>query len=515
MNTALSTTISIVFLTVLIFGCNNQNRTYMQYYMIDSIEELKSEIVRAFNENNPSIINNLTNKDGMNSNWANEQLREKSKRLTEIFKTFKIVDVEIKSSEVYTPPVDISSGIWKGKGYVSNYKEKWWAVIHAEEKDTDPGEEPGILELYFPVIEIDGKFGFSGVVSAEKPTVRTSEISINHTQSVGAAKGNNAIIFGPSDGQDYTVSLGGDEQILMKWIPSGTFMLGSTAEEREWAVGNVGQSNMGWLGYEGASPRRCHIDNGFWIGQTEVTVGQWKEFIDNTDYKTDAERLGMTWGWGSNVLWQLVKNKSWRDPNWYGVTVCDDYPAVCISWNDARVFCYWLTKKERKAGRLPDNLEYRLPGEAEWEYAARGGRGRTRFWWGNSLEDGEGRLNGASNDDLGYKDHCWFLRYGWSDGYAWAAPVDSYGVKGRNDFGLADMLGNVSELCYDWYDDDGAQTRIINFRSAKDYYHYRVCRGGSFDYEPGRLRCAYRGKSLPTDSASNRGFRVCLGAVVE
>jgi formylglycine-generating enzyme required for sulfatase activity len=101
--------------------------------------------------------------------------------------------------------------------------------------------------------------------------------------------------------------------------------------------------------------------------------------------------------------------------------------------------CEWLNEREAKAGRLPTGYKVRLPAEAEWEYACRAGT-RTKFWWGETKEGGARRLNWSGS----------------SDGFEFVSPVDHYGERGRNQFGLADMLGNVCEWCLDGYDEAGA-----------------------------------------------------------
>jgi len=310
-------------------------------------------------------------------------------------------------------------------------------------------------------------------------------------------------------GDVMTVDLGGGVKMEMVWIPPGEFLLGSTTDQRKWAAGSEGKGDLGWYDDEGEDPRRCRIERGFWLGRTEVTVGQWKRFIAETGYKTDAEKRGEAWtpDWKGDGQWKWMKGKSWRDPNF---AQDDDHPVVCISWNDATAFCKWLTERERKAGRLPSGYEYRLPGEAEWEYACRGGRkDASKFWWGEDWRSAEGRLNCAANDVFPDGSR-WSLREErWEDGYVFTSPVDAYGSPGRNGYGLADMLGNVWEWCYDWYDSSGASC-TIRMESGE----YRVLRGGSFGDIPGLVRCAYRNRFFPTIPRADSGARLCCAVSV-
>jgi formylglycine-generating enzyme required for sulfatase activity len=315
------------------------------------------------------------------------------------------------------------------------------------------------------------------------------------------------VYLGHPEGVDWDVDLGGGVTLSLKWIPAGEFNMGSTAAEREWAVGAEGQGKPEFLTDE-RDPVRVRIARGFWLGKTEVTVGQWRRFIaDTPGFQSDAEKMGKAWCAQPGQPWGLMDGKSWRDPNWWGVALRDDHPAACITWNDTLAFHAWL---KRKIGDdMPIGMTARLPGEAEWEYACRGGREGTKFWWGDRLEDGRGRLNGASDDDLGNNTKSWSAKYTWSDGYAWASPVDSFGTKGRNGFGLADMLGNVWEWCYDGYDTSGPHATIWTESTSR-----RVVRGGSFGNLPGNLRCAGRGWSGPSRPGADLGFRVCVGSSV-
>jgi len=318
----------------------------------------------------------------------------------------------------------------------------------------------------------------------------------------------------PAKGATKQVDLGGGVTLEVVYIPPGEFMIGSTSKEREWATGPEGGTGRAAGGdgrerYEG-DPRRTRIKDGFWMGRTELTVGQWRRFVEETGYITDAEKgaLAAWFDWKAKK-WQMAGGKGWRDPS-YGFPVQDNHPVACVSWNDARAFCQWLTKKERAAGRLPDGHEYRLPAEAEWEYACRGGRTSTIFWWGNDLKDGAGRLNIATDDPLpGNKEILPSQKAPWRDGFVMVSPVDHYGEKGRNGFGLADMLGNVWEICLDHFDPQGAHEEV--YFVEKD--PHPVCRGVSFMARPGAARCAVRlGLSSPSYSDSRDGFRLCLGA---
>jgi formylglycine-generating enzyme required for sulfatase activity len=287
-------------------------------------------------------------------------------------------------------------------------------------------------------------------------------------------------------GQPFVSSIG----MELLYIPPGEFLMGSTKGEQAWAAQNGSSENV--VRQEGEQPRKTMIKEGFWLGRTEVTVGQWKAFVMATGYKTDAEKKG----YADHALqigrpWGRVDGLSWRDPG-FGSAPQDRDAVSCISWNDAVAFCEWLTEQERKAGRLALGQVVRLPTEAEWEYACRAGR-QTKFWWGESQEDSKGRLNWSGKDD----------------GFEFLAPVDSYGERGRNGFGLADMLGNVYEWCLDEFDEKQAHEECYKGNSGM-----RVLRGGSFLYGPAVDRCAFRHANPPDRSVSFYGFRVAVGVDV-
>lgn len=295
--------------------------------------------------------------------------------------------------------------------------------------------------------------------------------------------------------------------LTMKWIPPGTFMMGSTEAERDWAADpNGGKGEASWFTDE-RDPVEVRIENGFWMGQTTITRAMFRQFVEAENYRTEAERVGKAWTYNLEAgKWEETNGVSWRNP---GFEQQANHPAVCVTWNDAMAFCDWLTRTQRAADGIPDGYEYRLPGEAEWEYAARGGRReRTWFWWGDNFADGRGRLNGAGADRFPNGSQ-WIRRYDWQDGFAFTSPVDHYGVRGRNGFGLADMAGNVREWCYDGFDGSGPHPTIWEGDTS-----WRVLRGGSFELPPGELRCAPRDWRPPSRPYATGGFRVVLAPVV-
>ncbi|MEZ5951292.1 MAG: SUMF1/EgtB/PvdO family nonheme iron enzyme [Planctomycetaceae bacterium] len=330
----------------------------------------------------------------------------------------------------------------------------------------------------------------------------------------------------PNQGEARRVDLGDGVSLDVVFLPPGKFMMGSSPEEKAWATGPEGGATPGTVreSYEGEAPRPMRVAEGFWIGRTEVTVGQFRRFVQETGYLTDAEQPEGTshcydpdWvmvAIGPPHPWVAMPNKSWRDPN-FPFPVQEHHPVVSVSWNDGRAFCRWLTERERKAGRLPLGLEFRLPTEAEWEYACRGGSQESwRFWWGNDFMEGEGRLNISAVDFLPGRNKIWPLANApWSDGYAFVSPVDHYGERGRNGFGLADMCGGVWEIVLDHFDPTEGHQELHGVTAPATLADIRpVCRGGNYFDVPGNARCAVRlGLRGASYSDSRDGFRICLG----
>ena len=332
-----------------------------------------------------------------------------------------------------------------------------------------------------------------------------------------------SIFANAADPETKSVDLGGEVALELVKLPPGEFLMGSTAEEKAWATGIEGGATPGTTreSFEGEAPRPMRVKEAFWMGRTEVTMGQFRRFAEESGYLTDAEKQGGAphcfdpewtgYRFTTGVVhpWKATEGKSWRDPG-FPHALREDFPVVCVSWNDARSFGEWLTKREREAGRLPDGLVYRLPTEAEWEYACRGGSKESHsFWWGNEIEEGEGRINFSSIDFLPGRTRTWPLaKVPWSDGFAFVSPADHYGERGRNGFGLADTCGGVWEIVLDHFDPTGGHEEVLfaieNVRP--------VCRGGNYFDVPGNARCAVRlGLRGPEYSDSRDGFRIALG----
>jgi serine/threonine-protein kinase len=242
----------------------------------------------------------------------------------------------------------------------------------------------------------------------------------------------------------------------------------------------------------GQFKQRVVISKPFWIGRTEVTVGQWKAFVEATHYVTDAEKpddksdravVSLT---PEPAMGGPAEGRNWHDPRKDFVQL-DTHAVGWISWNDAVAFCRWLTEREHQEGRLAAGLRVRLPTEAEWEYACRAGMA-TRFWWGDDPEDSQGRLNlGKVRDEFPY-----------------VATVDHYGARGRNHFGLADMLANVRELCLDGCDPAGAHASLWGANADK-----HMTRGGCLARDIKAAHCAGRDPIGATGRQACTGFRIC------
>jgi formylglycine-generating enzyme len=277
-------------------------------------------------------------------------------------------------------------------------------------------------------------------------------------------------------------------------LPGGTFLMGTDYKDA--------------FPQDGEGPVRAVLLDPFCIDRYPVTNALFRKFIEATGYRTEAERFGWSFVFWSHIprarfenlvedtvalapWWCKVRGAKWDAPEGPGSTVIgrECYPVVHVSWNDAKSFCEWSGQ--------------RLPSEAEWEYAARGGLEQKLYPWGDKLRpDGEYRCN------------IWQGKFPTldtaEDGYAGTCPVDAFPP---NDFGLYSVTGNTWEWCADWFDAEFHRSSDCNNPKGPPNGIARVMKGGSFLCHKSycnRYRVAARSSNTPDSSTTNIGFRCAL-----
>lgn len=285
-------------------------------------------------------------------------------------------------------------------------------------------------------------------------------------------------------------------------ISAGEFLMGSVESSEELAKVFGSEVSPPLINAEHPA-HRVQISKAFYLGMYEVTVGQFRRFVDETGYQTMAERdprLGRGWNAATGTL-ERGAQFTWRSP---GFEQTDDHPVINLHWKDARNFCLWLRKKEWR--------QYRLPTEAEWEYACRAGT-TTRYWGGNDPEK-LAEIANLADATAKAKFPDWPSTIRASDGYAFTAPVGKFRP---NPFGLFDMHGNAAEWCDDLYDANyyshwayASQPQAID-PAGPTTGTLHVARGGSWRNDALQLRSASRLAWLHRLGAyESTGFRVAL-----
>jgi formylglycine-generating enzyme required for sulfatase activity len=287
------------------------------------------------------------------------------------------------------------------------------------------------------------------------------------------------------DGPDYP------EMIL---IPPGQYLRGAPHQEEEQL--GVPLEHRG----RSAPQRLVTIQQPFWLGRFPVTRAEFASFANNTDYKSPDVILTLEPNAGGDWAWEERTGRGWRSP---GFDQNDNHPVVCISYNDALSYIAWLNARTTGG--------YRLPTEAEWEYAARAGTATARFW-GDQIDQGHRFANmadqslkrhlGRSAADRQFTDG--------DDGFAFTAPVGAFQA---NAFGLHDMIGNVWEWCADpWHDNYYGAPDNGAVWATGDSYGTRVIRGGSWFNDPWVVRVSYRDGNAPGYHGTDCGFRLARDA---
>ncbi len=271
--------------------------------------------------------------------------------------------------------------------------------------------------------------------------------------------------------------------LTMILIPPGEFTMGTTEADFKTLSALIPNTDELNTVNNERPPRHVRLRKPFWIGQTEITVGQFRQFADDTGHKTDAEKSA---GYGVvNDQWVLQSGFSWRNTGEQPLT--DEHPASNLSWNDAVALCEWLTSRESNGGK---SAKYRLPTEAEWEYACRAGADTPWFFGSDPTRLADYAI---TNTNASNRHH----------------PVKS---RQPNPFGLFDLYGNESEWCQDFVAPYTVNdSELLDPTGPSNPYPgvgtERVQRGGSFNFPFHRQRSAARDGCSP-DAPRHGGVRV-------
>lgn len=315
-----------------------------------------------------------------------------------------------------------------------------------------------------------------------------------------------------------TVSAFGEEPLVpkvatnsigMKFvrIPAGEFQMGTSAspDELKKTFPLYEKDRYGEDRLELADERpqhRVRITKPFYMGQHEVTVGQFRRFVE-TGY-TPESIADKTGGYGYDPQRKVLPDRgeafagrdprySWLNPGWKQT---DDHPVVNVTWNDAVAMCKWLSEKEGQ--------KYRLPTEAEWEYCCRAGS-QTYFSTGNDTEavakvanvyDADAIKNWPQWPEYAAKSH---------DGFEFTSPIGSFAP---NAFGLYDMHGNVWEWTADYYDENYYKNSPTNDPQGPADGSVRVRRGGSWHTWPFYVRSGFRNVNSESTRYTLQGMRL-------
>lgn len=298
------------------------------------------------------------------------------------------------------------------------------------------------------------------------------------------------------DAKTITNSIG----MKMVLIPAGEFMMGSshTTEVEKAAlkryIPNYKPERFVDLFEDEYPQHHVRITQPFYLGATHVTLGQFRRFVKDAVYEADVEKNKINaWGFDTSTGQSAFgKQYSWQN---VGFQQTDDHPVMNVSWKDAVAFCRWLSRKE--------GVTYRLPTEAEWEYACRAGT-TSRYYNGDDPE----KLTQAANiADASVK--AKYPKFNGtlnaSDGYVYTSPVRMFKP---NAFGLYDMHGNAMQWCADWYSADYYGKSPKDDPIGPNSGELRVLRGGAWVYWPGAARSANRTKLPPDEFNFFTGFRV-------
>jgi len=364
--------------------------------------------------------------------------------------------------------------------------DKYFKQTHGELRDvlvaelskslaeqTAAGELDGALEIrsavsYFSKMKL-------GEVTVESAEATTTEVKPAEKAVAKPAEKTRA------DKSKLTNSIG----MKLQLIPPGEFLMGSETES------DALVKAFRWKGENQFPQHKVTITKPFYMGAYEVRVRDFKEFVAATGHKTMAEKSKQG-GQGYDGNSRITVNRSFTWKN-VGFEQDDDHPVVNVTWFDAFKFCEWLSSKEK--------VTYKLPSEAQWEYACRAGS-KNMYYNGNETES----LTSIAN----MADTSWRKKLNkkkskvtTSDDCVFTNRVGQYLP---NQFGLYDMTGNVSEFCHDWFQDYDQSAKVDPV--GPEQGEKRVARGGGWRDNPFGCRTAARVKIWPTVRGVALGFRV-------
>lgn len=266
-------------------------------------------------------------------------------------------------------------------------------------------------------------------------------------------------------------------------VPTGSFQMGAPDNESGREDAETPQHEV-------------TIAKGFALSRTSVTVGQFREFVRASGYQPDSVKLGgaSVYDEGTGAM-RDDPSAGWQS-DYAGRNADGRLPVVNVSWNDAKAYVDWLSQRTGKT--------YRLPSEAEFEYALRGGTS-TRYWWGDGAPTGKVE-NLTGSGDRSPSGRRWSNAFqGYRDGYWGPAPVMSFAP---NPYGLYDIDGNVSEWVQDCWHDSYLRAPRDGAAWVNPGCGIRVVRGGSWGSSPDQVRSAYRQGADATVRSGRVGFRI-------
>jgi formylglycine-generating enzyme required for sulfatase activity len=295
----------------------------------------------------------------------------------------------------------------------------------------------------------------------------------------------------------------------MMRIPAGEFLMGSEANEAELARQFPAYERKRLRDLADESPvHRVRLTRPFYMARHEVTVGQFRRFLQASGHVPESVADG-TGGYGYNPRYDPATTRrgdafegrdprySWQTP---GFAQSDDHPVVNVTWNDAQALAVWLSRTEQR--------RYRLPTEAEWEYACRAGT-RSHYHGGDAPASLAATANVFDADAAVHWPAWQAFALTSHDGFAFTAPVGQFAP---NAFGLHDMHGNVWEWTADWHDEHYSARSPLDDPQGPADGTVKVRRGGSWHTWPLYARCAYRNWNSTDTRYTLVGIRLVMEA---